>query len=279
MQIIIINIIHLNKKIIKLQPLKITNCLLNKKYKKSNHMKNLILILTILTFGFNSTFAQWGGGNKKVKGNKNVITKTIDTESYDGLLVAGSFDVILEKGTEGKITIEGEENIVAHIQIEVEQNTLKIKTEKGYNLYTNKKLSITVPFEIINSVQLTGSGSITANDKIESDDFRVKLSGSGDIDLKIDADNVMGSVTGSGDIDLEGTTSDLNVKVTGSGDFDAANLDADNTVVSVTGSGDAKVVAKKSINAKVTGSGDVEYSGNPSDVKVKTSGSGDIESR
>ena len=63
--------------------------------------------------------AQWSSNNK-IKGNGNAISETRTTADYDAVKVAGSFDVDLVAGKEGKIIIKGEENLVAAIKVEVD---------------------------------------------------------------------------------------------------------------------------------------------------------------
>ena len=66
-------------------------------------MKNSILksvsILFILTLSLGSVYAQ------KVKGNGKTVNKTRNVGSFDGIGVAGSFDVFLVSGDEGKLEI------------------------------------------------------------------------------------------------------------------------------------------------------------------------------
>jgi hypothetical protein len=56
---------------------------------------------------------------KKIKGNGKRVTVNRTTSTYDGFAVGGSFNIILVKGNEGKITIEGEENIIPFIETEI----------------------------------------------------------------------------------------------------------------------------------------------------------------
>jgi len=238
-------------------------------------MKKSILVLVAVLFA-STSFAQWG--NKKVKGNGNVTTITRTTSDYDGIKCAGSYDYILVAGTEGNITIEGEENLLEYIITEVKDNTLIVKTKKNVNLKTsfNKSIKITIPFKDISSVALAGSGDLWNEDKITSNKLDVALAGSGDVVLNIETSTVNGSIAGSGDLTLKGSTNNLVAKVAGSGDFHGFGLQANNTTVSVAGSGDAKVVSNKSLKARVAGSGDIEYKGNPEKEDTKISGSGSI---
>ncbi|HMC00882.1 MAG TPA: head GIN domain-containing protein [Flavobacteriaceae bacterium] len=238
-------------------------------FKKQHAIFTLILLFTL------SLNAQ---SNKTIKGNGKVSTKTIKTGDYDGIKCAGSMDYILVSGTEGTITLEGEENLLDYIVAEVKDNTLKVKVKKNFNLKTskNKTIKITIPFKDISSVALAGSGDLWNEDKISANSLEVALAGSGDLTLDIETSDVEGKIAGSGDLTLKGNTNNLVAKIAGSGDFHGFGLQANNTEVSVAGSGDAEVVSNKSIKARVAGSGDIAYKGNPEKEDNKVSGSGDI---
>jgi hypothetical protein len=239
-------------------------------------MNKSILLLAALMLS-TMTQAQWWG-NEKVKGNGNMTTETRTTGDYDGIKCAGSMDYILVAGTEGKIKIEGEENLLKYIITEVKDGNLVVKTEKGINLRPslNKTIKVTIPFKDINKVALAGSGDLWNKDKITTTNLDVSLAGAGDLILDIETSSVEGKIAGSGDLTLKGNTNDLVAKVAGSGDFHGFTLQANNTTVSIAGSGDAEVVSNKSIKARVAGSGDIEYRGNPDKEDTKVSGSGSI---
>lgn len=238
-------------------------------------MKKVTLIAITLLFASNVN-AQWWG--KKIKGNGKMTKITRTTSDYDGIKCAGSFDYILVAGDEGKITIEGEENLLEHIITEVKDGNLKVKTKNNVSLKTsyNKTIKITIPFKDIDEVALAGSGDLWNEDRITADKLEVSLAGSGDIVLDIEATSVDGSLAGSGDMTLKGKTNDLEVSLAGSGDVHGFGLQANNTDVSVAGSGDVEIVSNKSLKARVSGSGDIQYKGNPTKEDTKVSGSGSI---
>ena len=217
--------------------------------------------------------------NQGIQGNGKFITDQRSTSSYDNVSCAGSMNYILVKGTEGQLTVEGESNLVPYIITEVQGNTLTVKTEEGINLKpsNNRDIIITIPFEDISKVSLTGSGDLINNDIITSENLKVGITGSGDVILDIETITVDGSITGSGDLTLKGKTENLNVNVTGSGDFHGYGLDSKNTDASVTGSGDAEVISTVAFKGRVSGSGDIAYKGKPEREDIKVSGSGSIE--
>ena len=243
-------------------------------------MKNLKTILVIpFLFVITLSHGQWGWGNKGIKGNGDVTTITRSTSDYDGIRCAGSMDFKLVKGTEGKITIEGESNLLEYIVTEVKNGSLVVKVQKGKNLNpsNNKPLIITIPYKDIESVSLSGSGDVWNEGAITVNEFKASVAGSGDMILNIDTKSTSASVAGSGDLTLKGKTTDLKTSVAGSGDFHGFKLQSINVNASVAGSGDIAVNCSGELKARVAGSGDIEYRGKPTKEDTKVVGSGSIE--
>lgn len=237
----------------------------------------LLKSIAVLTFLLSTTLscAQWGNG-KKVKGNGDITTVIRSTSSYDGLKAAGPMDFKLVEGKEGEISIKGDANLMEYIITEVKGNNLVVKVKDGYNLKYTQTIEVTVPYESITYVSLAGSGDIENSGTIQADDFKVSLSGSGDINLNIDSQSIDSSIAGSGDIELKGSTTDLTVKIAGSGDFEGSKLASTNVTAKISGSGGANVVCNGELKARITGSGDVSYSGNPTNKDTKITGSGSV---
>jgi len=239
-------------------------------------MKRIIFI-TLALVSLNFSNAQWG--KKTIKGNGNITSITRNTSDYNTIQCMGWMNFILEKGEEGFLKIEGEENLIEQIITETKNNALLIKTKLGVNLKTSKNhpITITIPFIDINEVSLSGSGEIIGKNKIETPNFEAKLSGSGDMILELEASTIKCNVMGSGDLTLKGKTNTLNVNVKGSGDFHGFNLQANDTEATIIGSGDIKLVCNNNLKARVIGSGDIQYLGKPNHNDSKVTGSGDIK--
>ncbi len=241
-------------------------------------MKNTILIGILCLLTACNLNGQWG---KRIKGNGNTVTETRNVGDYDGVSLSGWFDVELVSGSEGEITLKGEENLLEHLVTEVDRDgTLKIRTERGYNLQPSSwrggGILITVPVESVSEVTLSGSGDIVGKTRLSSSSFRTTMSGSGDITLEVDTGQLDATLSGSGDITLNGKADKFEVRVSGSGDIRAFDLDAREVDAVVSGSADIRVSASESLTARVSGSGDIHYRGNPDHLDTKTSGSGDV---
>ncbi|NER14064.1 DUF2807 domain-containing protein [Leptobacterium flavescens] len=246
-------------------------------------MKKLITLGLGLLFA-TTVNAQWWG-SKKVKGDGNIVTKERSLGDYESVGVAGNLDVELVSGSEGKLTLVMDENLLEYVETEIKNDHLKIYVKKGYSLQPSRKsgskngnkILIIVPVEDISSVSLAGSGDVNTKDMvIKASGFKASVAGSGDMNLDVEADELSGSVAGSGDLRLRGKTSFFKGKVAGSGDIHGYELTSGDVEVSVAGSGDIKIHCNGNLKARVTGSGDIRYKGNPTKEDTKVVGSGDV---
>ena len=113
-----------------------------------------LLVFSAFLIGLIANAQSSSNDKNKIKGNGKVVTETRNTGDYDAIKVGGPFDVNLVAGKEGKITIKGEENLLAVIKVEVEDNALKIYVDKTANIRPSSghEIEITVPFEKISAV-------------------------------------------------------------------------------------------------------------------------------
>ena len=238
-------------------------------------MNKYIITSIILTLSFSVNAQNWWK-NKKVRGNGNVITKTRTISDFVGVDFGGSFDVILVKGEERKITINGEENIIKYVETKVLKNTLQVKYQNNTSLSTTKKLTVTIMYSDIEEISLSGSGNIVNIGVLNNSNLEVRLGGSGNITLHIDSGEVQSSIAGSGNIKLQGKSNEFECSIAGSGNIKAYGLITNILSATITGSGNIKSTVKNEIKAKVIGSGNIYYKGNPSYVESKSLGSGDV---
>ena len=213
--------------------------------------------------------------------NAEAQSETREVGSYDGVHIAGPYEVTLISGKEGKISLTGKADDLENIESYVKKGMLIIKKKNKSWLsdWSSGKVTIRIPIEEISSVILSGSGDIESQTPIAANRFKTVISGSGDIDLEVEATLVEGTVTGSGDLNLKGQTENVQFKLTGSGSIEAENLKAQMGQAQITGSGDIEMHATETVNGSITGSGDLICFGNPGRQITKVTGSGDITIR
>ncbi len=240
-----------------------------------------VALFTILVAGF-FTSASADGILKRlingdgIKGSGDMVTRDRDVAEFNKIRMSGAFDVYVTIGTEQRVTITFDDNLIDLVKTETKGKTLRIYSDESYSSRKGCKVEITVPELLL--VDASGSGDITIED-LKQDMFEYEISGSGDANINGDIGEIDITVSGSGDVRLNGNAKTIDISISGSGDVDAHRMLAEDASVRVTGSGDVSVYASKSFNGRVSGSGDIDVYGDPPKIRRRVSGSGDIASR
>ncbi|MFA7687040.1 MAG: head GIN domain-containing protein [Moheibacter sp.] len=210
--------------------------------------------------------------------NGNIIKETRNTDrSFNEIESAGAFDVFIrDSPQDGKIILEGQSDVLKNIEVEVENNTLVIRHKKGFSFRNYKKVNVYVNAQNLKGIGLSGSGNILSEGVHKVPQFKVALSGSGNIKANAEAQQVKAAISGSGNIELAGETANFEAGISGSGDIEAAELKSKNVKISNSGSGNIKIHADEKITAVSAGSGDILYKGKAEQIDVKISGSGNL---
>jgi hypothetical protein len=171
------------------------------------------------------------------------VKETRDVSPFSSINLAISADVYLTQGAVQKVEIEGDKGSLQEIETSVSDETLKIKT-KDYFHGNFGKISIYITVPEIHTLSVSGSGDITAQSSVKTNELDLNVSGSGSIHFKeLSARELSATITGSGDIDLASgqAETETDVVITGSGSFSGEGFVAQEVVVTITGSGSAKV--------------------------------------
>ena len=205
-------------------------------------------------------------------------------EAFDGVNVAGPFNVIFEQGEGCTVRVDGTTEQLEKMTIYVKEGELIIDQRKNEPKGTFDGMRVFVSAPMIDGINIAGSGTVTVSKTLAVNDIQLEIAGSGDItiaqltcnDLDIDiagsgdvtlgmvqAAKVKNDIAGSGGIDIAGLTcKTVNNDIAGSGDITLSNLKVDNVKTDIAGSGD--VILRGSVGSHeedIAGSGKVDVSG------------------
>ena len=211
-----------------------------------------------------------------IKGNGDVDSREFFLADFTGVKLEGVGDVYISYGTEQKVIVETDENLMELLETHVHDGLWTIDFDHCIKKITELNIYITLPE--IDRVILSGSGSIYGEDNFQGVDLEVILDGSGSIEFEFTGNNVDANLTGSGIIELFGATDFLDINLSGSGDVRAFEMPADECEVYISGSGDASVNVEDYLKVRISGSGDVLYKGFPQ-LDVDITGSGSVLNR
>lgn len=209
-------------------------------------------------------------------------TRTIDVSDFSELSFSVPGELFLRQGPDVKVEVKCSDSIFEDLEFEMSGDRLTIKKEGRWNWrdsFRSSDLTVYVTMREVERLSLSGSGTITGENTINTDDIRVSVSGSGNIELDLDSRAVDLRISGSGDIEMEGTSDRIEARISGSGRVDAEEMQTKVFEASISGSGNCYTNVSEEINASISGSGSVYYTGNPDRVIANSSGSGKIRKR
>lgn len=212
-----------------------------------------------------------------LEGNGDRRSEFRSASGFDQVASTGDFRVIIKPGDDYSVEVSAESNLLSYIETEVSGTTLKIKTRGIHSLVETNPVEINITTPVLEAVSLSGSGLIKTG-RFLNDDFKVALSGSGDIETEVNADHVKANVSGSGTILMSGETQESELVVSGSGKIKAYDLPQKNSDIIISGSGSMYVNVNESLTVRIAGSGMVYHTGDPV-IHTSIYGSGGVEEK
>lgn len=223
---------------------------------------------------------------------------TIEVEEFTTINYSLPFNVELIASVQPFVSIEGDQDTIDEIIVEVDGDTLTLSKERSWFDWSDGEIHVTVGYTELHALSMSGSGNAYAEridtedlririsgsagvevDHLVSNDFAVTIAGSGNVNVNdLDADSMNTSIAGSGDVEVSGRVVTQSISIAGSGDHNARDLRSQEADIDIKGSGDVEVWALASVDAKVMGSGDIEYYGKPQ-LRERIMGSGNIKHR
>jgi len=227
-----------------------------------------LILLSFFLFTSNLIFAQ-----------KNIERRKI--EAISSVEIKGSINFSYVPSNEFLIEIKGDypEDILTEIQ----GSELVIFHKKGKSWLTNeintigRGYSVVLHAPTLGQIVSTGSGNISIDGILKSDQLKIKLDGSGNITGKLNVADFDIDNTGSSNIRLSGNVVKANIKSSGSGNFQSFDLIIDDCSISKSGSGNAHITVNHTLTASISGSGNLTYKGSPKILASSSAGLGKIK--
>jgi Putative auto-transporter adhesin, head GIN domain len=221
--------------------------------------------------------------NGCTKGSGGIVFVELDLEPFHTIFTENDFQVRIEQGSEQKVEVEGQQNIINEITTVVSDGIWLISLTG--DCYENIDIVIRITIPTIQSIESTGADQVILNSFDSLDQLTVLVSGSGQFfqsgvltlsDRLTLLSTGAGEMTanfitqrlevvssGSANMNLSGAATSQTVAVSGSGDYSAFGLTSNLCVIESSGSGNAEVTVSDEFEVNISGSGNVSYKGNP----------------
>lgn len=216
-------------------------------------------------------------GQFGIRGEGPVIERKVTLEKFSAISLPGSAKIYLTQGPVQEVKIVGQENIIENLNVDVMGGKWDIDNKRS--VWQSETLKIYITMETIREIEISGSGDIELmNHFTDLKDLKIRISGSGRMDLDMDVRDVAVNISGSGDLFMKGSAKNLDLRITGAGNISAYDLKAESAEASISGSGGMELNLREKLEAHITGSGSIRYEGSPR-VDSSVTGSGSVRSR
>lgn len=210
-----------------------------------------------------------------VNGNGNVVTEERSVTS-DFTEVKGStgLDVYLTEGTENKIVVEADENLMKLIETNISNGKLTIRSSKNIGRSKAKKIHVT--FVRLDNIEASSGADVIGNSMIRSEVLKLDCSSGADIEVEVFANELYAETSSGADIEVSGKTNIFYASASSGSDLDAKKLQAITCNAKASSGADITVTVNENLDAKASSGGDIRYYGNPDLANEKQSRSGSI---
>lgn len=233
--------------------------------KRFENMKHIIVIIIIIALISCSEY-------DCITGNNNYVETTKEPGDFENVVNSFPGTLTLKKGS-SLVKYSIESNIENFLDVEVSNGTLKFSQHDEQCFDSHG-----VDFEVFSHKfkELKNNGSANWTSEFLVFDPKIVSNGSGYIALVGKSENQSVILSGSGDVDLSAMpTQNISVRNNASGSVRATARNNANVVLN--GAGNVEIDSLiGELNAEINGSGNLIYSGNPSNIIIRNSGSGKL---
>ncbi|HKI89073.1 MAG TPA: head GIN domain-containing protein [Draconibacterium sp.] len=207
-------------------------------------------------------------------GNGHVAEQTRKVSSFDKIKVSRGMNVYISQGSETKVMVKADENLLDIIRTEVDNHTLKITTTENIRRATSKRVDVTMP-EISGITAVAGSNAFSEN-VLRSKSLEINGSAGSNIKLEVDAGKINTSASAGSNIKLGGKVRSFTGKASSGANIKAEELKAVQCNARTSSGANLWITVSDELEAHASSGGNIIYYGQPKTIDTESSSGGNI---
>ena len=214
----------------------------------------------------------------KGEGNKTTVSPPVSSFSTLDITLPVNVTINVQTGSQPGIVLSGYENVIKHIKINTDNNTLILKTDLDDNwTIDGRDVTVTITTPTLSALSLEGATDADIHGNISGSNFKLGISGASRAVIdNINTDNFSSDISGAADLRIKsGNVKVASYELSGAGKILAFPLQTSETSTSISGTGTSEVTASQKLTANISGAGTIKYKGHPS-ISRDVSGAGSI---
>ena len=194
----------------------------------------------------------------QIVGSGRIVPQYRTLDPFSGVHLTGIGSVYVTQDTTQSFRLEADDNIIDRVITAVDNKVLTISLQPGS--YSKITINVFVSMKSVELLELTGTGSFTTTNALQSSTLTCRIDGTGSMTLR-------------------GSATEQVVQIQGTGEVHSFDLTASRCTVALSGTGNVEVTATQRLDATLSGVGSIVYGGNPPELTQHISGLGTIRRR
>lgn len=205
-------------------------------------------------------------GINTLKGNGQVTTKTVATETFKNLKISCQCDVELIHSDTTQVIITADENLQPYFLVEQHNGELLVHNTDKISFLKSNHCKVVIQMASIDKLEISGVGNISCGNQLTADTLDLNVSGVGNIHLNLLVSKLMMRNKSVGNLQITGSGNIADVNNSSVGDMNMKDFHTKQMTIHNSSVGNASVYASEEITIEHSGIGNFSYSG---DAAVK----------
>ncbi len=202
-------------------------------------------------------------------------TESRDLRDFNIVKVSNAIKAELVKGEESKIEITVTGIEIEKIETNVDDRVLTVGLSRGN--FKNHSIRVVITYQDVQGLEASTSASIIAKDQLEGNETYLFATTNGYIEADVSADVLRVDAATNAKIFVSGNVEAMDLKIFTNAEVNGEDLRVENVTVQANTAAKANFEVSSSITGSAATGARVTYSGNPSNVDVKTGTGGTIQ--
>lgn len=183
-----------------------------------------------------------------LEGSGTVVVESFDFNEFDEIRIGSTFDVDVEVGPAASVVVRADDNLIAHLEVELDDGELKLGLDGGLRSGT---LEATVTLPALRSLDISGASEVTI--------------------VGIDAADLDLDISGASELTASGRAAALRLDASGASDVALDELNVATARVDISGASDVDLRDAAMVRGELSGASDLTVS-DDSDASLDISG-------
>lgn len=211
-----------------------------------------------------------------IMGSGNVVTQEMPLTGFNKVAVSDAFHADIRQSDSFRVAIRVDEDLIQHLQVTKDGNTLKIGLKGGYSI-SAATLRAEVSMPDLTGLDVSSASHVTITGFKSTEALKVAMSGASHLTGDIEAGDGEFDVADASQVTLRGSGEDVTIDAHGASEVDLGNFSVTDADVKAAGASQVTVNPSGKLDANASGASQVYYVGSPTLGTIDATGASKVK--